>query len=118
MLCNSCTTEEIKFTNPDIENLFETEGKSDLKIKGYLKIWENIYYSIANKNINITLQHIFNCNETRFKLSNNYVLSEPPSDREKFLYLNSGSFAYLIVSVFSSLSIILGYIFFSISSTD
>jgi len=116
MLCNSCTTEEIKFTNPDIENLFETEGKSDLKIKGYLKIWENIYYSIANKNINITLQHIFNCNETRFKLSNNYVLSEPPSDREKFLYLNSGSFAYLIVSVFSSLSIILGYIFFSISS--
>jgi cellulose synthase/poly-beta-1,6-N-acetylglucosamine synthase-like glycosyltransferase len=117
MLCNNCcNTEDITFTNPDIEKLFESEGKSDLKPKGYVKIWENIYYSIANKNIDLTLNYIFTCNKPRFNLSNNYVLSEPPSDREKFLYLNSGSFAYLIISVFSSFSIIVGYIFFSISS--
>jgi len=108
-IVNSCKSES-KRDEIDIESLFKTNEN------GYIEIWKNIYYSIANKDINNALAYIFEANKSRFQLSYKYVLSMPPSDNEKFLYLNSGSFTYLLISVSSSLSVILGYIFFSISS--
>jgi hypothetical protein len=94
----------------------ENAVKENFKTNGYIQIWKNIYYSIVNENIEQTLQSIFNSNQFRFKLSEHYILSVPPNDYEKFLYLNSGIYSYLTISVCSSTCIILGYIFFAISS--
>lgn len=94
----------------------EHDIKDHFATKGHVKIWENIYFSITNKNINVTLEHIFNSNKSRFELTTKYVLSTPPNDYEKFLYIKSGSNSYLILSVVSSIAVILGYIFFAGSS--
>jgi hypothetical protein len=88
----------------------------NFKTQGYIQIWRNICNSIAMGYINLTLENIFKANQSRFELSNRYVLPIPPNDYEKFLYLNNGSYSYLIISIFSSLSVILGYIFLSIST--
>jgi hypothetical protein len=88
----------------------------NFKTKGYIQIWDNIFESIALGNVNLTLEYIFTANQSRFALSNSYVLPIPPNDYEKFLYLNNGSYSYLIISIFSSISIIIGYIFLSIST--
>ena len=86
---NICVTsnsnEEIK-PDIDIESLFTTQQY------GYVNIWKNIYYSIANQDLDKTLEYIYNSNQSRFKTSKKYVLSIPPSDREKFLYLEQRVF--------------------------
>ena len=94
----------------------DTSYKENFKINGYIQIWKNIYYSLVNENIEETLRSIFTSNQIRFRLSEHYILSVPPNDYEKFLYLNSGIYSYLTISVCSSTCIILGYIFFAISS--
>jgi len=99
-----------------IDKSIENDIQHNFKTNGYIQIWKNIYFSISNQDMNTTVNHIFKSNEARFKLSNNYVLSVPPNDYEKFLYVNSGNYSYLIISIISSLSVILGYIYFSISS--
>ena len=110
------TRDDITWTNitPSQEdNSYENSVKENFKINGYIQIWKNIYYSIVNENIEQTLQSIFSSNQMRFMLSDHYILSVPPNDYEKFLYLNSGIYSYLTISVCSSTCIILGYIFFA-----
>jgi hypothetical protein len=93
----------------DIDNLSETDIKDNFKINGYIKIWKNIYNSIAKKNINLTFEYIFKCNQSRFELENKYILPTPPNDYEKFLYLNSGTYSYLIMIFLSSSAISLSF---------
>ena len=68
---------------------FDSDIKDNFKEKGYIKIWETIYHLIAKKNINLTFEYIFNSNQSHLELDNRYVLSIPPNDYEKFLYINS-----------------------------
>ena len=91
---NSCN-DPIKVDEIDIESLFITNSS------GYIHIWKNIFNSIASQDITAAFEHIYAANRQRFQMPNKYVLSMPPSDHEKFLYLNSGSFTFLFVFVSS-----------------
>ena len=82
----------------------------------HIKIWENMHGAISRQNIDETFAHIFNSNKSKFELTDKYVLSSPPNDYEKFIYIKSGSLSYLILSIISSVAIILGYVFLSGSS--
>jgi hypothetical protein len=55
-IVNSCKSESKK-DEIDIESLFKTNEN------GYIEIWKNIYYSIANKDINNALAYIFAANK-------------------------------------------------------
>lgn len=100
----------------ETQQSIEININDNFKMNGYITLWKNIYSSIAMRDIDLTLEYIFKSNESRFMLLPKYVLPDPPNNTEKFLYMNSGVYSYLMISILSSCSIIIGYIFFSISS--
>jgi len=112
----SCIENSLCIENKDADIQIIEEIKENFPKHGYMTIWKNIYTTIAKRDLHRTFEHIYTSNQSRFALSEKYVLPVPPNDHEKFMYLNSGIYSYLIISLLSSLSIILGYVFFSISS--
>jgi len=85
-----------------------------LPIKVHTKVWFHLCESLMKSNTKETLESIFICNQN--SITSDEILPEPPTDEEKLCYLSTQRVSFLCFGIFSSLSLITGFLLFSITS--